>query len=262
MHEEIAGSVRPTGSTRVASGLTDQHGPSDGVPPGAPPPLPPHLMPSSPTFSDGIADTTPPVSGVVAPTGSMAIVPMPQQETSVAATEPPSEEPHDVSRGRTWLPRLAWFALVLLVVGLGAAALSFRASAHEQTERAEAAEVSLASAESELASTADDLTSTTGKLATATSRADNLEQRVSELTNEKAQVQDERNAAEEQSRLGATAAAEMLECRDLLLDAMSSLVSGSTLYPNYAGLSARLDAAVPVCQSANSSVDAFITATQ
>ena len=120
----------------------------------------------------------------------------------------------------------------------------------------------MASVEADLASTTDDLTSTTGELATVTSRADDLEQRVSELTNEKAQVQDERNAAEEVSRLGATAAAQMLECRDLLLDAMSSLVSGSMLYPNYAGLSARLDAAVPVCQSANSSVDAFITATQ
>lgn len=262
MHDEIAGTIRPAVSTRVASGPTDQPGPLDGALPGAPPPLPSHLMPSSPTFSDGIADTTSPAPGVAAPSTAVSIVPMPHPETSVATTEPSSEEAHDVLRRQTWLPRLAWFALVLLVIGLGAAAVSFRGSARQQTERAEAAEVSLASVEADLASTTDDLTSTTGELATVTSRADDLEQRVSELTNEKAQVQDERNAAEEVSRLGATAAAQMLECRDLLLDAMSSLVSGSMLYPNYAGLSARLDAAVPVCQSANSSVDAFITATQ
>ena len=255
MHDEIAGTIRPAVSTRVASGPTDQPGPLDGALPGAPPPLPSHLMPSSPTFSDGIADTTSPAPGVAAPSTAVSIVPMPHPETSVATTEPSSEEAHDVLRRQTWLPRLAWFALVLLVIGLGAAAVSFRGSARQQTERAEAAEVSLASVEADLASTTDDLTSTTGELATVTSRADDLEQRVSE-------VQDERNAAEEVSRLGATAAAQMLECRDLLLDAMSSLVSGSMLYPNYAGLSARLDAAVPVCQSANSSVDAFITATQ
>ena len=99
-----------------------------------------------------------------------------------------------------------------------------------------------------------------GLLATETAKSQALDLRISELTNEKAQVQDERNVAQEVSRLGGVAASQMLDCRDRLLDAMSSLVGGSSYYPNYSGMSARLDAAVPICQQANSSIDAFIGA--
>lgn len=104
----------------------------------------------------------------------------------------------------------------------------------------------------QLTRTRASLASTSATLKEVTADRDSLDARVSELTNEKAQVQDERNAAQELARLGADAAQQMLDCRDRILDAMTSMASSY-----YISASAELDAATPVCQRANSAVAAF-----
>lgn len=104
----------------------------------------------------------------------------------------------------------------------------------------------------QLTETKASLDKATTALSEVTTERDSLKQRVTEVTNEKAQVQDERNASQEVARLGGLAAQQMLDCRDRLLTAMRSLVSGFDVTT-----SVLLDRAVPVCQAANSAVSAF-----
>ncbi len=241
------------------------------TPSATPPPLPGHLMPTAQTF----VDHAEPAPIAVLATTADSIDPDPPGtalavQTPLAVIEQSEANPILVGaptkriRPRTVLGVLA---AVLLCSFLVAQIFVFRGNAQEQAERATRAEKSLASTsatldktESDLTTSESALTSTKGLLATETTRAQALDLRISELTNEKAQVQDERNVAQEVSRLGGIAASQMLDCRDRLLDAMSALVGGSSYYPNYSGMSARLDAAVPICQEANSSIDAFIGA--
>ena len=236
-----------------------------------PPPVPVHLMPTAQTF---VEHAEPAVSAVLATTADS--IEHDPRGTALAVQTPPAVVEH--SEGNRTIvgaptkrirPRtvLGITAAVLLCGFLVAQIFVFRGNAQEQAERATRAEKSLASTsatldktESSLTTSESALTSTKGLLATETAKSQALDLRISELTNEKAQVQDERNVAQEVSRLGGVAASQMLDCRDRLLDAMSSLVGGSSYYPNYSGMSARLDAAVPICQQANSSIDAFIGA--
>jgi len=241
------------------------------TPSATPPPLPGHLMPTSQTF----VDHAEPAAIAVLATTAASIDPYPPG-TALAVQTPPAaieqSEANPILVGaptKRIRPRtvLGVAAAVLLCGFLVAQIFVFRGNAQEQAERATRAEKSLASTsatldktESALTTSESSLTSTKGLLATETTRAQALDLRISELTNEKAQVQDERNVAQEVSRLGGIAASQMLDCRDRLLDAMSALLGGSSYYPNYSGMSARLDAAVPICQEANSSIDAFIGA--
>ncbi len=237
-----------------------------------PPPVPGHLMPTSQTFVD---HSEPAVISVLATTPDHSIKADPPGTALVVQTPPAAVEHSDENRIIAGAPTkkirprtlLGILAAVALCGFLVAQIFVFRGNAQEQADRATRAEKSLVSTsatldrtKSSLTTSESSLTSTKGLLATETARAQALDLRISELTNEKAQVQDERNVAQEVSRLGGIAASEMLDCRDRLLDAMSSLVGGSSYYPNYSGMSARLDAAVPICQQANSSIDAFIGA--
>ncbi len=245
------------------------------APSATPPPLPGHLMPTDQTFLDHVE---PAVIAVLATTAdSINPAPAPDRPGTALVVQPAPTfiEHSDENRlvvgapSKRIRPRtvLGVLAAVLLCAFLAAQIFVFRGNAQEQAERATRAEESLASTsatldktEASLTTSESALTSTKGLLATETTRAQALDLRISELTNEKAQVQDERNVAQEVSRLGGIAASQMLDCRDRLLGAMSALVGGSSYYPNYSGMSARLDAAVPICQEANSSIDAFIGA--
>lgn len=134
--------------------------------------------------------------------------------------------------------RAGWILLALVIIGgFATSTYVFWDQAGTERARAEAAEAEVEAAEALLADT---------------------ETRVSELSNEKAQVQDERNAATELAQLGAQAALKMADCRDQLLDAMGYM-TGRTIYAiNMA--TTLLDAAVPVCQSANSLIEDFADA--
>ncbi len=148
-------------------------------------------------------------------------------------------------------------ACALLVVALAAATLIFRSRSVASEELAATRAHQLTETNADLKETKAALEKASADLATTSTERDSLKLRVSEVTNEKAQVQDERNAAQEVARLGAIAAQKMLDCRNRIIDAMSSLLDG------YLGsTSAQLDSAVPVCQEANSAVAEFSDATK
>ena len=160
---------------------------------------------------------------------------------------------------------LAAVAIASVIALIATSAVLWSHSASESA-RADVAEVNLQqttarvkdltsqldTANATLATTKKDLDTRTTELTASKAENADLTTRVGELGNEKAQVQDERNAAQELSRLGATAAAGMADCRDRLLD-----IIGYVLDEYYLTASAALDAATPICQAANSAVAAF-----
>ena len=181
---------------------------------------------------------------VTAPVASAAVVPVPDDAT-------------DRLRSRKRLATRVFATLA--VAGLLGASVGFFVQSRSQRDRAERAESTLAQTQAQLDETTANLERTENEAATTQTELDaanaangDLTTRVSELGNEKAQVQDERNAAQELSRLGADAAAQMTSCADLLVDIISYVLNESYLIASSA-----LDRATPVCQSASTAVGAF-----
>jgi hypothetical protein len=168
--------------------------------------------------------------------------------------DPPAAPAGETAEKRKWATRrfLAITAASLLVVGLLAATLTYRSKYEASSELADRTAAELAETTAALDESEASLAKTTAELAEMTSDRDDQTQRVAELSNEKAQIQDERNASQELARLGAVAAQEMQNCRNQLLDVMTAMFDSSIYVVN-----AMLDAVVPVCQAANSSVAAF-----
>ncbi|MFZ4434811.1 MAG: hypothetical protein ACOYOQ_16595, partial [Microthrixaceae bacterium] len=177
--------------------------------------------------------------------------PLPPQWVSPPppAPAPPASAPEADSPSFTVKPRRSWRAIALTSVCL-IAVTAMAAAAFNFHSQSVAAKELAATRGRELAASQALVTKTKGELDAVTNERNELKQRVSEVTNEKAQAQDERNAARELARLGSIAAQQMLDCRNRLIDAMRSFI-----YGDYA--TSELDAAVPVCQQANSAVAAF-----
>ncbi len=166
---------------------------------------------------------------------------------------PPLASPQDpVDRGSTPTSTPRRIVAALLIGTLITSLIATAVVANRFHDRATNAEELAEQRAVELRSTRDELDEARRNLAATTATLEATELRVSELTNEKAAVQDERNAAQELARLGADAATMMLDCRDRILDAMSYILDSS-----YLSVSTVLDAALPVCQAANTAVAAF-----
>jgi hypothetical protein len=221
---------------RLAQSIDRTGAPTTDSPLASAPPTP--VSPSSAVEPPAFRPS--PVSGV-SPQGLA--------DSGMPATSP-NAGPNDVAtKEKRPLARiLAFAAVALLVVGLVGATFTFRSKYEASSDLADRNAA-------ELEETSAVLEKTTADLATMTSERDDQTQRVTELSNEKAQVQDERNASQELARLGAVSAQEMQDCRNQLLDVMSAMLDSSVYVA-----SAMLDAVVPVCQSANTSVAAFADA--
>lgn len=208
--------------------------------PQPPPPLPAFATPLSPDVR------LPPV-----PPGPIPSPPDPTSRHAHRVDQPANDPATGDARllsVRHRRRRSTSIVLVLLVLALVAAVGVAIGSAR----RADDSETLARHRLEKLDTTARELATTRSRLREAAAARDSLEQRISQVTNDKAQVQDQRNAAQELARLGAQAARQMLECRDQILDAMRSMAADL-----YGAASAQLDAAVSVCQSANSAVAQF-----
>jgi len=219
-------------------------------------------VPSS--FTELLCDGLRRVHSAAQPTSTLSMPMLPPEAGSqpggVAPTTPvPPASGGPTAHGGRRKRRALQVLAVLAAAGVLGVVAGLFAQSRSQRDRAERAESELAAAQLQLDETAATLERTQQELATKQAALDaanaangDLTTRVSELGNEKAQVQDERNAAQELSRLGADAAAQMTSCADLLVD-----IVGYVLEESYTTASIALDTATPVCQSASSAVGAF-----
>lgn len=205
------------------------------------------------------------------PTGPVPVSERPRSVASVSETSPtpPTAAPVDATslrdalRDRAWIGAVAMGVVILVLVGLAVTARRSAVRAHARTD-AVTQELAAANAEVEATSeqlvvtsgdldmTRQELIASRGKVTALEGQIADLTERISGLSNDKAKVQDEKRAAEVVSRLANSAAEGMLECRNRLLDAMGYVVDRA-----YSSATRVLDAALPVCQRANSEVAAL-----